>query len=334
MSKSTNRRWIVKRRPEGLLGPGDLELVEDTIPEPADGEFVVRVTHLAFDPAQLYWISRDSYRPAIPIGDVVESFAAGEVSSSKNKRFPVGTKVQGTLGWQEYCLLTDDTGVAPLRSESPTKALNVLGLTGLTAYFGMTEIARPQKSDIVVVSGAAGATGSIAGQIAKISGGRVIGIAGGREKCRLVTETAGFDACIDYKTQDISEQLQKLAPDGVNIVFENVGGPVLDATLQNLAIGARIALCGGISSYLPSESAPVAGIRNYMELGLRRSSMTGFLVFDYVDRFDEAITALRQWLDDGAIVSVEDVQQGLENAPETLNRVFRGLNFGKQLLAL
>jgi len=333
MSKSTNRRWILKRRPEGLLRPGDLELVDVAIPEPADGEFVVRVTHLAFDPAQLFWLSRDSYVPAIPIGSVVESFAAGEVSSSKNDRFPVGMKVQGSFGWQDYCTVANDTAFA-LRSESPVKALNVLGLTGLTAYFGMIEIARPQHGDVVVVSGAAGATGSIAGQIAKIQGGRVIGIAGGPEKCRWVTETAGFDACIDYKSQDIREQLQKLAPDGVNIVFENVGGPVLDATLENLAIGARIALCGGMSSYVPAEGAPVAGIQNYMQLGLKRSMMMGFLVFDYVDRFDEAITALGQWLDDGKIVSVEDVQQGLENAPETLNRIFRGLNIGKQLLAL
>jgi NADPH-dependent curcumin reductase len=333
MSKGTNRRWIVKRRPEGLLRPGDLELIEDAIPEPAAGEFVVRVTHLAFDPAQLFWLARDSYVPAIPIGSVVESFAAGEVFSSKKERFPVGMKVQGSFGWQDYSLVADDTAF-PLRSESAVEALNVFGLTGLTAYFGMIEIARPRTGDIVVISGAAGATGSIAGQIAKIHGGHVIGIAGGPEKCRWVTETAGFDACIDHKSQNISEQLQKLAPDGVNIVFENVGGPVLDATLENLAIGARIALCGGISSYVPAEGAAVAGIKNYMQLGLRRSSMTGFLVFDYADRFEEAITSLRQWLGDGKIVSSEDVQHGLENAPETLNRIYRGLNFGKQLLAL
>ncbi|WP_336952608.1 NADP-dependent oxidoreductase [Sphingobium aromaticivastans] len=334
MEGTINRQWIVKKRPEGLLRPGDLALVETAIPEPDDGEFVVRITHLAFDPAQLYWLSFDSYRPAIPIGGVVESFAAGKVVSSRNDRFPVGTKVQGVFGWQDYALVTDDAEVSVLRTESEVKALNVCGLTGLTAYFGMTEIARPQKDDIVVVSAAAGATGSIAGQIARIRGARVIGIAGGPEKSRWVTECAGFDACIDYKSQNISEQLGKLAPGGVNIVFENVGGPVLDAALENLAIGARVALCGGISSYVPVDGAPVASINNYMMLGLRRSSMTGFLVFDYQDRFDEAIGQLGQWLDDGSIVSIEDVQEGLENAPETLNRIFRGLNFGKQLLAL
>ncbi|RXR26039.1 NADP-dependent oxidoreductase [Sphingobium fluviale] len=334
MSDGTNRKWIVKKRPEGLLRPGDLALVEDAVPVPTDREFVVRVTHLAFEPAQLYWISFDSYRPAIPIGDVVESYAAGEVVSSKNEKFPVGLKVQGSFGWQDYCLLTEDNDVVPLRTDSELKALNVLGLTGLTAYFGMTEIARPQTSDIVVVSGAAGATGSVAGQIAKIRGARVIGIAGGEEKCRWVTEVAGFDACIDYKSQDIGEQLQKLAPDGINIVFENVGGPVLDAALANLAIGARVCLCGGISSYVADENAPAAGIKNYMQLGLRRSTMTGFLVFDFQDRFEEAFTTLKGWLDDGSLVSVEDVQQGLENAPETLNRIFRGQNLGKQLLAL
>ena len=334
MSDGTNRKWIVKKRPEGLLRPGDLALVEDAVPVPADGEFVVRVTHLAFEPAQLYWISFDSYRPAIPIGGVVESYAAGEVVSSRNEKFPVGFKVQGSFGWQDYCLLTEDNDVVPLRTESELKALNVLGLTGLTAYFGMTEIARPQAGDIVVVSGAAGATGSVAGQIAKIRGARVIGIAGGEEKRRWVTETAGFDACIDYKSQDVGEQLQKLAPDGVNIVFENVGGPVLDAALANLAIGARICLCGGISSYVADENAPAAGIKNYMQLGLRRSTMTGFLVFDFQDRFEEAFATLKGWLDDGSLVSIEDVQWGLENAPETLNRIFRGQNLGKQLLAL
>jgi NADPH-dependent curcumin reductase len=334
MTEGVNRQWIVRRRPKGLLRPGDLELVETPIVEPADGQFVVRVTHLGFDPAQLYWISFDSYRPAIPIGAVVEAFAAGTVASSKNGRFPVGMQVQGLLGWQDYHLVTDDGDLSALRCKSPTKALNVLGLTGLTAYFGMTEVARPQKGDIVVVSGAAGATGSIAGQIAKIRGAHVIGIAGGLKKCRWVVETAGFDACIDHKSQDIGDELQKLAPHGITVVFENVGGAVLDASLANLAIGARVCLCGGISSYVASEHASVVGIRNYMQLGLRRATMTGFLVFDYRDRFDEAYATLRQWLDEGTLVSIEDVQQGLENAPETLNRIFRGQNMGKQLLAL
>ncbi|MBB6122390.1 NADP-dependent oxidoreductase [Sphingobium subterraneum] len=334
MSESTNRQWVVAKRPQGLLRPGDLSLVEGAVPVPADGEFVVRVTHLAFEPTQLYWISFDSYRPAIPIGDVVESYAAGEVVHSRNEKFPVGLKVQGSFGWQDYCLLKDGDDVVPLRADSELTALNVLGLTGLTAYFGMTEIARPEKGDVVVVSGAAGATGSVAGQIARIRGARVIGIAGGEEKSRLVTETAGFDACIDYKTQDVGEALQKLAPDGVNVVFENVGGAVLDAALANLAIGARVCLCGGISSYVPDENAPSAAINNYMQLGLRRSTMTGFLVYDYQDRFAEAFAALKAWLDDGAIISIEDVQHGLENAPETLNRIYRGQNVGKQLLAL
>lgn len=334
VSDGVNRKWIVKKRPEGLLRPGDLELVEGAVPVPSQGEFVVRVTHLGFDPAQLYWISFDSYRPAIPIGDVVEAFAAGEVVSSKNERFPVGMKVQGVFGWEEYFLSTADSEVSPLRTEQAAKALNVLGLTGLTAYFGMTEIARPEKGDVVVVSGAAGATGSIAGQIAKLRGAHVIGIAGGPEKSRMVAETLGFDACIDYKSQDVAAQLQKLAPDGINVVFENVGGQVLDAALANLAIGARVCLCGGISSYVPSNDGPDPRIANYMQLGLRRSTMSGFLVFDYHDRFDEAYAALGKWLDEGAIVSIEDVQQGLENAPETLNRIFRGQNVGKQLLAL
>lgn len=327
-----NRRWSVARRPVGLLRPGDVDLVEAPVPEPGDGEFVVRVTTLAFDPAQLYWLSRDSYVPATPIGDTVPSFAAGEVVRSRRDGVEVGAMMQGMFGWQDFCLVSDDAAV-PLRCPSPEKALNVLGLTGLTAYFGMTQIARPSPHDTVVVSAAAGATGSIASQIARASGARVIGIAGGAEKCRWATEVARLDACIDYRSQDVAAELRRLAPDGISVAFENVGGAILDAVLDNLAIGARIALCGGISSYVPGDAQDV-GIRNYMQLGLRRASMSGFLVFDYEHQFDEAVTRLRDWLADGTIVSIEDVQRGLENAPETLNRIYRGLNVGKQLLTL
>lgn len=331
---TNNRRWVVRKRPEGLLRPGDLELVNSKVPEPLDGEFVVRVTHLSFDPAQLYWITRDTYVPAIPIGDVVQSYAAGEVVTSRNNEFPVGTKVQGRFGWQQYSLIAAGSDTTRMLSESAVKALNVFGLTGLTAYFGMTEIAQPDPQDTVVVSGAAGAVGSIASQIAKIRGARVIGIAGGPDKCRWLTEVAGLDIAIDYKVEDVGTRLAELAPDGVNVVFENVGGAVLDAALENLAIGGRVTLCGGISSYIANDDKPAVGIRNYMQLGLRRGSMTGFLVFDYADRFDEAFAAFQDWMKDGKLISIEDVQDGLENAPETLNRIFRGQNFGKQLLTI
>lgn len=333
----TNRRWLLKQRPSGNLKDADFELVTEPVPTPGANEFVVKVTHLSFDPTQRGWLQQDSYLPAVKIGEVVRAGAAGEVVASNNPKFPVGAKVQGAFGWQEYCL-TDGGGFWPAATlfpgMSPEHALGIFGTTGLTAYFGLLDIGKPKAGDVVLISGAAGATGSVAGQIAKAMGCTAIGIAGGKAKCDWVTGTAGFDACIDYKAEPVAKRVKALAPKGVNVVFENVGGEILDAALANLAQRARVILCGGISSYNAASAAEIVGLKNYMQLTVTRSRMEGFIVLDYAPRFAEGVKALSEWMQQGKIKSAEDVQEGLENAPATLRRLFEGKNFGKQLLKL
>lgn len=337
MSETVNRRWVLAQRPSGHLKDSDFELRRETVPAPGPGEFVVRVTHLSFDPTQRGWLQADSYLPAVKIGEVVRAGAAGEVVASNNPKFPVGLKVQGAFGWQDYCL-TDGGGfwpTAPLPDGiAPEQVLGIFGTTGLTAYFGLLDIGQPKAGEIVLVSGAAGATGSVVGQIAKAIGCTAIGIAGGKAKCDWVVGTAGFDACIDYKSEPVARRIRELAPKGVNVVFENVGGEILDAALANLAQRARVVLCGGISSYNAASADEIEGLKNYMALTVTRSRMEGFIVLDYAPRFAEGVKALAGWIAEGKIKSAEDVQSGLENAPATLRRLFEGKNFGKQLLKL
>lgn len=332
-----NRRWLLAQRPHGNLKDSDFEFVREPMPVPGEGEFVVKVTHLSFDPTQRGWLQADSYMPAVKIGEVVRAGACGEVVVSNNPNFPVGTRVQGAFGWQDYCV-TDGKGMwptAPLYpGVTPEQALGIFGITGLTAYFGLLDLGKPKPGDVVLVSGAAGATGSVVGQIAKAVGCTAIGIAGGKAKCDWVTGTAGFDACIDYKSEPVLQRIRQLAPKGVNVVFENVGGEILDAALANLAMHARIVLCGGISSYNAASADEITGIKNYMSITVNRARMEGFIVLDYASRFAEGVQALSKWMAEGKIKSAEDIQHGLENAPSTLRRLFEGKNFGKQLLAL
>jgi NADPH-dependent curcumin reductase CurA len=239
------------------------------------------------------------------------------------------------VGWQDY-ILTDGGGELPVSKLPPgidvPLAMSVLGLTGLTAYFGLLEVGRPEAGETVVVSGAAGATGSVVGQIARIQGCRVVGIAGGPEKCAWLTETAGFDAAIDYKSERLNQRLGELCPEGIDLFFDNVGGPVLDAALANLARGGRVVICGAIAGY--NEKVPPPGPRNYLSLLVQRGRMEGFIVLDYMHRAGEAVAALSRWVEEGKIHHQEDIQEGLENAPETLLRVFDGRNRGKQLLRI
>lgn len=333
-----NRQWLLASRPTGMIEDRDFERREGPVPEPKDGEFVVRVTHLSFDPTQRGWLSRDTYVPAVAIGAVVRAIAAGKVVKSRHPDFREGDLVQGSFGWQDYIVSNGTTDIMPVTKipagVSPEQALGIFGITGLTAWFGLTEIGKPVAGDVVVVSGAAGATGSVVVQIAKALGCRVIGIAGGPDKCRWVVEQARADAAIDYKRENVAERIRELAPKGVNVVFENVGGEILEASLQNIALRGRIVLCGGISGYNATDLNALTGIRNYMVLTIQRARMEGFIILDYAARYGEAVAGLSRLIAEGKLNTAVDMQHGFDNLPATLRRLFEGKNVGKQLLTL
>ena len=333
MDNTMNRRWLLARRPRGAIRDDDFRFEEQAMPEPADGEVVVKVAMLSCDPTQRGWIGGDTYLPAVEIGAPVRSAGAGRIAASRHPDYAVGDVVTGLLAWEEY-VRTAPVGpyrLAKLPEGLPLeRALSVLGLNGTTAYFGLLEIGRPQAGETVVVSGAAGATGSLVGQIARIKGCRAVGIAGGSEKCRWLTEVAGFDAAIDYKSGDVAAGLREACPNGIDVYFDNVGGEILDAALAQLAMHARVVICGAIADYNATEQPP--GPKNYRNLLLRRSRMEGFIVLDYAARQGEAIAALSEWLAEGKLTEKVDVQEGLERAPATLRRLFDGSNNGKQLL--
>jgi hypothetical protein len=326
-----NRQWLLARRPVGMVQESDFEWAESPVPEPADGQVLVRTLWLSFDPAMRGWMEdRKSYIPPVPLGGPMRAGAVGQVVASKHARWQPGALVQGMLGWQDYATLPGDTLARVPDGVPPTWVLGVLGITGLTAYFGLLDLGKPKPGETVVVSGAAGATGSVAGQIARIQGCRVVGIAGGPEKCRWLVEQARFDAAIDYKHENVGQRLAALCPKGVDVFFDNVGGDILDAVLARIALRARVVLCGGISRYNEKDLPP--GPRNYMQLVIQRGRMEGFIVIDYAARFGEGVAKLREWVESGELVHEEDVQVGLEHAPRTLQRLYRGENRGKQLL--
>ena len=333
---TTTRRWLLKSRPNGPLQDSDFDLVTVPLPDVGEGQLLVRLTHFSFDPTQRGWLGGDTYLPAVPIGGVVRAGGIGEVVASRNPKFAVGDMVQGTFGWQEHALsdgMTETGPVTKLRAGvTPEQALGVFGTTGLTAWFGLTEIGQPKAGDTILVSGAAGATGSVVVQVGKALGCKVIGIAGGAEKCGWVVETAGADACIDYRGGNVARQIRELAPKGVNVVFENVGGEILDAALANLALNARVVLCGGIASYNDTAENRTPGLRNYMNLTVMRGRMEGFIVLDFAKRYGEGVAELAKLMAAGKLKTAEDVAHGFENCPATLRRLFEGKNFGKQLL--
>ncbi|WP_406276518.1 NADP-dependent oxidoreductase [Streptomyces sp. NBC_00191] len=331
----TNHQLRLAARPVGEPRPTDWEHVEEPVAEPGDGEFLVQVLYLSIDPAMRGWMNAGkSYIRPVDIGEVMRAGAVGRVIASRHPDFSEGDHVSGSFGVQEYCV-SDGRGVTkvdPALAPLPVY-LGTLGMPGMTAYFGLLDIGRPLAGQTVVVSGAAGAVGSVVGQIAKILGCRVIGIAGGERKCRAVVEEFGFDAAIDYQTEDVRKALREHAPDGVDVYFDNVGGDILDAVLTRLARGARIVICGAISQYNNTE--PVKGPSNYMSLLVNRASMTGMVVFDYADRYGEGVAQLAEWLAAGQLLSKEDVVSGgVEAFPETLLRLFRGENLGKLVLQI
>lgn len=336
MLPNTNRQWRLKTRPDADVHDRHFEWTEGPVPDVKDGEFLVRNLYLSFDPTQRGWLNDvESYVPPVAIGEVMRAGSVGQVVMSRNPAFAKGDFVQGAFGWQDYAA-TDGKGIMPamkIPAGIPiTYPLGILGITGLTAYFGMLKLGRPKAGETVVVSAAAGATGSVAGQLAKMEGARVIGIAGGKDKCRMVTDEFGFDAAIDYKKEKVGEALARLAPGGVELYFDNVGGDILDSLFLNMAQGGRIVVCGGISSGY-TMAAPV-GPKNFMMTVIKRLKIEGFIVLDFLAEFPAAAMTLAGHVMSGKIKVKEDVAVGLENAPRTLNRLFRGENMGKQILKI
>ena len=327
-----NHQFRLVARPVGLPKPSDWQYTEEPVPEPGDGEVLVKIRYIGLEPAMRGWMNEGrSYIPPVGIGEVMRGFAAGEVIASNNPALAVGDQVSGLLGVQEYAVADGaavvkvDTGLAPLETY-----LGALGLPGMTAYFGLLDIGQPKEGETVVVSGAGGATGGVVGQIAKLKGCRVVGIAGGAEKCSYVQEL-GFDAAIDYKSDDVVKALAEQCPKGIDVFFDNVGGEILDAALVNLSRHARVVICGAISQYNTTDGT--RGPSNYMSLLINHASMTGFVFSDYLDRLPEAARELGGWVASGKLSPREDIATGgLEMFPDTLLRLFRGENTGKLVL--
>ena len=333
MNERANRQWLLAARPEGMVEPSHFELRESTVPELADGEFLVRNLYLSLDPAMRTWMTAHrSYVPPVELGEVMRGMCTGQVVESRNPDYAVGDFVVGIFGWQDYVVAQGAWSVDKVPDGTPlTWPLSVLGITTLTAYFGLKEIAHPKEGETVVVSGAAGATGSVAAQLAHIWGCRTIGIAGGPEKSEWLTGELGLDGAIDYKAEDVKKRLRELCPDGIDVFWDNVGGTTLEAGLANLAMHARVVLCGAIANYNADNPT---GPRNYMNLLVKRARMEGFVVFDYLPRTAEALAELMPMIEDGRLRHREDVREGLEQAPRALMDLYSGDNTGKLLVRI
>lgn len=331
-----NRQWRLARRPVGDIKDGDLEFVETPIPTPGAGEILIRNIYLSLDPTNRIWMSdMDQYMPPVEIGDVMRGGTIGVVETSNDPSLKPGDVVlPGLGGWQEYLVApANAVNKIPAELGVPLDAwMSALGATGATAYFGLLEIGQPKPGETVVVSAAAGAVGSIVGQIAKIKGCRVVGIAGSDEKCRWVTEELGFDTCINYKTGNILEQLRAACPNGIDVDFENVGGEILDAVLTLINQNARISLCGLISTYNAAD--PVPGPYMFRNILMKRARVEGFIITDFLSRFPEAIQSLAGWMMEGRLKYKTDIVDGLENAATAVNRLFTGANTGKLLIRI
>jgi len=328
----TNRQWLLGKRPKGPVAETHFRLAEAPAPGPQDGEALVQNLYLSTDPTQRGWMSRDTYLPVVRLLEVMRSFAVGRVVESKNPAFAPGELVSGLFGWQDYAIVKQHQQVLRVPQDVPIpQSMSALGVTGLTAYFGLLEIGQPKPGDTVVVSGAAGATGSVVGQIARLKGCRAIGIAGGKEKCEWLVREARFDAAIDYKAEDVGARLRELCPKGIDVYFDNVGGAILDHALACLAMHGRVVLCGAIATY---NDDALVGPKNYLNLLLKRGRMEGFIILDYLARAGPALAQLAGWLKAGELVDRVDVLEGFENVPKALVRLFAGANQGKQLVKI
>lgn len=328
-----NHQFRLAARPFGLPKDTDFRYTEEAIPPLKNDEFLVKILYISLDPAMRGWMNEGrSYIPPVHIGDVMRAIALGQVIESKNASFAIGDYVSGLFGVQEYAVSDGqnnvtkvDVNLAPL-----PLYLSALGMTGLTAYFGLLDVGQPMSGDTVLVSGAAGAVGSIVGQIAKIKGCTVIGIAGGDEKCRYIVDELGFDAAINYKAENVKKSMQKYCPKGIDIYFDNVGGEILDDALSLLARHARVVICGAISQY--NNTTPIKGPANYLSLLINRASMTGFIVFDYKDHYEQALKEMASWLQLQSIKTHEDIVSGFKTFPQTFLKLFKGENIGKLIL--
>ncbi len=329
----TNRQWVLRRRPQGLIQDGDLELVESPVGEPGEGEVLVRTIYLSLDPTNRTWMNdSEGYLPPVGLGDVMRGLTLGVVEATRSERFKEGDLVMPQSGgWADYAIVPDSQlrPVHRFPGLPLTANLSVLGMTGLTAWAGVTDVLRPEPGQTMVISAAAGAVGSIAGQIAKQKGARVIGIAGGADKGRWLTEELGFDASIDYKNEDVGEALDRLAPDGIDLNFENVGGDIMIAVWNRLNTHARMAVCGLISAYNATRMPPSP---NFSRIITHRLEVRGFLVLDYAHRAKEMVSEVGPWLADGSVKWKVHVDHGLEGAVTSLNRLFTGDHDGKLLV--
>ena len=331
---TTSRQFRLARRPSGRPDADCWEFREEELSAPGDGEVLVRVDHVSLDPAMRGWMDdRESYAPPVELGSVMRALGVGEVLESRADGFSAGDAVSGALGVQDHAVVAAktlhriDLSLAP-----PERYLGALGMTGMTAWFGLLDVGRPEEGDTVLVSAASGAVGSVVAQIARQRGCRVVGIAGGPEKCAYLVDELGLDAAIDYRREDepIAAAVRRTCPDGVDVYFDNVGGETLDAALANLAMRARIVVCGAISQYNARES--VAGPSNYLSLLVRRARMEGMMVSDFTERYGEAVPTLARWIEDGSLKAREHVVEGLERFPETFLMLFDGDNHGKLVL--
>ena len=334
---TTSHAWVLKRRPDGRMTGDDFAWVTQELPDPGDGQVLVRTVYLSLDPTNRIWASdQDQYMPPVELGETMRGGTLGIVEASGHPDFVPGDVVQGMWGWASHTLADGGAGLTkmPITPGVPLDAyMSALGATGMTAYFGLLDIGRPQAGETVVVSAAAGAVGQIVGQIAKIKGCRVVGTAGSDEKCRHLVEDLGFDAAIDYKTADLDAELAAACPDGIDVYFENTGGPVTDAVLKLVNLHARIPLCGLIAHY--NEGDNTAGVRgpgNYQMVLMKRVRVQGFIIIDYFPQFPQGIAEMAGWLAEGRIRYDTDIVDGLENAVTAVNRLFDGANTGKLLV--
>jgi NADPH-dependent curcumin reductase len=326
-----NTQILLANRPEGMVKNSDFKIVNSDVPPLQKGQVLIKILYLSMDPAIRGWMNAGTtYISGVSIGEVMRAFSAGQIIESQHPDFQTGQFVEGLLGATAFAV-SDGNGLKILNLAIGTlpQYLGILGMPGMTAYFGLLERGKPKKGETVFVSGAAGVVGSTVGQIAKIKGCKVVGSAGGKEKCDYLLAN-DFDIVIDYKSQNIDEELKKHCPEGINIYFDNVGGETLDAALLNLAKGARVVICGAMSQY--NDMQNVTGPKNYMKLIMARGEMKGIIVFDYLDRYPEAILDISTWLIEGKLHSKEHIIEGIENFPMALRLLFEGKNFGKLLV--